>query len=176
MLGLFFGRCVGILFITSCGFSVQSRAETQSNMQHSLVSPEVDESQKLQTEATDPRITDLLKLLKTPVPDYQPTRVSDVIKPQTKIKTFEVSWVNAPQYVLNAQDMKGFQRPVKMKLTVIAATSYIGESLILQSSGSKRADEKIQKALQVARLDPIPMVDKNLSYRVEHDFAINPPQ
>ena len=101
---------------------------------------------------------------------FRSTRVSDVINPKTKIKTYEVSWVNAPQYVLNAQDIKGYQRPVKIELTVIAETGYIGASQIVQSSGSKSADQKIQKALQVARLDPIPLVDKNLTYTVIQNF------
>lgn len=157
-----------LLFISLCGHIAPTWAETAQTIQPNVID-------RAATESTDPRVEELLKMLKTPVAEYQPTRVSDVINPKTKIKTYEVSWVNAPQYMLNAQDMKGYQRPAKIELTVIAATGYIGASRIVQSSGSKSADQKIQKALQVARLDPIPLVDKNLTYTVIQSFdAKNP--
>lgn len=125
---------------------------------------------------TDARINALLQLLKTPIEEYQPTRVDDVIDPHVKPKMYEVSWVNAPQYVLSAYEMKTYKQPVKLQLTVIAATGYIGSSKLIASSGSKSFDQKVQKSLLVARLEPIPMVDKNLSYTVEHEFTLHPPQ
>ncbi len=125
---------------------------------------------------TDARINALLQLLKTPIEEYQPTRVADVIDPHVKPKMYEVSWVNAPQYVLSASEIKTYKQPVKLQLTVIAATGYIGSSKLIASSGSKNFDQKVQKSLLVARLEPIPMVDKNLSYTVEHEFTVHPPQ
>ncbi|WP_168379652.1 energy transducer TonB [Acinetobacter cumulans] len=125
---------------------------------------------------TDAQVNALLQLLKTPVEEYQPTRVADVIDPHVKPKMYEVSWVNAPQYVLSASEMKTYKHPVKLQLTVIAATGYIVSSKLIASSGSKSFDQKVQKSLLVALLEPIPMVDKNLSYTVEHEFAIHPPQ
>ncbi|WP_180034639.1 MULTISPECIES: energy transducer TonB [unclassified Acinetobacter] len=125
---------------------------------------------------TDARVNALLQLLKTPIEEYQPTRVADVIDPHVKPKMYEVSWVNAPQYVLSASEMKTYKQPVKLQLTVIAATGYIGGSKLIASSGSKNFDQKVQKSLLVARLEPIPMVDKNLSYTVEHEFSLHPPQ
>lgn len=157
-----------LLFISLCSSYALTWAETAQTVQHNVID-------RAAPESTDPRVEELLKMLKTPVEEYQPTRVSDVIHPKTKIKTYEVSWVNAPQYVLNAQDMKGYQHPAKIELTVIAATGYIGASRIVQSSGSKSADQKIQKALQVARLDPIPLVDKNLTYTVIQSFDVKNP-
>lgn len=159
-----------LLFILLCSYIVPTWAATAQTVQHNVI--DIDSTAP---ESTDPRVEELLKILKTPVAEYQPTRVSDVINPKAKIKTYEVSWVNAPQYVLNAQDIKGYQRPVKIELTVIAATGYIGASRIVQSSGSKSADQKIQKALQVARLDPIPLVDKNLTYTVIQSFDVKNP-
>lgn len=125
---------------------------------------------------TDARVNALLQLLKTPIEEYQPTRVADVIDPHVKPKMYEVSWVNAPQYVLSASEMKTYKQPVKLQLTVIAATGYIGSSKLIASSGSKNFDQKVQKSLLVARLEPIPMVDKNLSYTVQYEFALHPPQ
>ena len=125
---------------------------------------------------TDARVNALLQILKTPIEEYQPTRVADVIDPHVKPKMYEVSWVNAPQYVLSASEMKTYKQPVKLQLTVIAATGYIGGSKLIASSGSKNFDQKVQKSLLVARLEPIPMVDKNLSYTVEYEFALHPPQ
>ncbi|WP_180153242.1 MULTISPECIES: energy transducer TonB [unclassified Acinetobacter] len=125
---------------------------------------------------TDARVNALLQLLKTPIEEYQPTRVADVIDPHVKPKMYEVSWVNAPQYVLSASEMKTYKQPVKLQLTVIAATGYIGGSKLIASSGSKNFDQKVQKSLLVARLEPIPMVDKNLSYTVEYEFTLHPPQ
>lgn len=125
---------------------------------------------------TDARVNALLQLLKTPIEEYQPTRVADVIDPHVKPKMYEVSWVNAPQYVLSASEMKTYKQPVKLQLTVIAATGYIGGSKLIASSGSKNFDQKVQNSLLVARLEPIPMVDKNLSYTVQYEFALHPPQ
>ena len=125
---------------------------------------------------TDARVNALLQLLKTPIEEYQPTRVADVIDPHVKPKMYEVSWVNAPQYVLSTSEIKTYKQPVKLQLTVIAATGYIGSSKLIASSGSKNFDQKVQKSLLVARLEPIPMVDKNLSYTVEYEFTLHPPQ
>ena len=169
MLAVFGNKSLcALLFISLCGHIAPTWAATAQIVQHNVIN-------SIAAESTDPRVEELLKMLKTPVAEYQPTRVSDVINPKTKIKNYEVSWVNAPQYVLNAQDMKGYQHPVKIELTVIAATGYIGASRIVQSSGSKSADQKIQKALQVARLDPIPLVDKNLNYTVIQSFDVKNP-
>lgn len=124
----------------------------------------------------DTRVSELLKLLKTPVAEYEPTRVADVVDPKLKRKEYVVSWVNAPLYKGSLIEKKDYKHPVKIELTVIASTGYIGSSKIIASSGSKSFDLKVQKSLLVARLEPIPMVDKNLSYTVEHEFSMTPPQ
>lgn len=125
---------------------------------------------------TDTRVDELLQLLKTPVAEYEPTRVADVVDPKIKKKEYVVSWVNAPLYTASLLETKNYKHPVKLELTVIASTGYIGSSKIIASSGSKSFDLKVQKSLLVARLEPIPLVDKNLSYTVEHEFSMTPPQ
>ena len=125
---------------------------------------------------TDTRVDELLQLLKTPVAEYEPTRVADVVDPKIKKKEYVVSWVNAPLYTASLLETKNYKHPVKLELTVIASTGYIGSSKTIASSGSKSFDLKVQKSLLVARLEPIPMVDKNLSYTVEHEFSVTPPQ
>ena len=125
---------------------------------------------------TDTRVDELLQLLKTPVAEYEPTRVADVVDPKLKKKEYVVSWVNAPLYTASLLETKNYKHPVKLELTVIASTGYIGSSKIIASSGSKSFDLKVQKSLLVARLEPIPLVDKNLSYTVEHEFSITPQQ
>lgn len=125
---------------------------------------------------TDTRVDELLQLLKTPVAEYEPTSVADVVDPKIKKKEYVVSWVNAPLYTASLLETKNYKHPVKLELTVIASTGYIGSSKIIASSGSKSFDLKVQKSLLVARLEPIPMVDKNLSYTVEHEFSMTPPQ
>ena len=125
---------------------------------------------------SDTRVDELLQLLKTPVAEYEPTRVADVVDHKLKKKEYVVSWINAPLYKASLLETKNYKHPVKIELTVIASTGYIGSSQIIASSGSKSFDLKVQKSLLVARLEPIPMVDKNLSYTVEHEFSMNPPQ
>lgn len=125
---------------------------------------------------TDTRVDELLQLLKTPVAEYEPTHVADVVDPKLRKKEYVVSWVNVPLYTASLLETKNYKHPVKLELTVIASTGYIGSSQIIESSGSKSFDLKVQKSLLVARLEPIPMVDKNLIYTVEHEFSMTPPQ
>lgn len=60
-------------------------------------------------------------------------------------------------------------------MTVIASSGIIAKVEILKSAGSKVLDAKVIDALMQAKLESIPMVDRNITYSLIHELEINNP-
>ncbi|NNH39466.1 hypothetical protein HLH17_01195 [Acinetobacter sp. ANC 5380] len=60
-------------------------------------------------------------------------------------------------------------------MTVIASSGIIAKVEILKSTGSKLLDAKVIGAGMQAKLESIPMVDRNITYSFIHVLEINNP-
>ena len=60
-------------------------------------------------------------------------------------------------------------------ITVITKIRIIAKVEILKSTGSKVLDAKVMDALMQAKLESIPMVDRNITYSLIHELEINNP-
>ena len=103
-----------------------------------------------------------------PILDYK-------IDPKLLNKSYEVNWSISPKFNFTATELKSAQSPVKVKMTVIASSGIIAKVEILKSTGSKLLDAKVIDALMQAKLESIPMVDRNITYTLIHELEINKP-
>ena len=117
----------------------------------------------------------LLKTLEQPQSVYVPPVVEEKVDSSLYKNEYEVDWRSRPQFNITAQEYKSYKTPVKVKMTVIASTGYIGNAEVVKSSGSKKIDQKVVDAVKLARLDKIAHVDKNVTYTLIHDFDIKKP-
>lgn len=124
--------------------------------------------------ANDAETMALISLLTTPQPEY---KISDQVDFDARLypKNYQIGWINSPEVDVSLRDYQGYQHPILVKMTVIAAQGKIVNIQILKSTGSKAADQKIIQALQSAKLEPIRYADANLTYVLEHEFEIQKP-
>lgn len=120
----------------------------------------------------DTQVDELLALLKMPVAEYKaddrPYRIGIVIKKNQ----YEVSWQIQPIYKITNLEEKQYRQPLGLEeMTVSAGSGLILQTRRIKSSGSSQFDQKVQDALTQAKLDKIPMVDQNMSYRLVHSFT-----
>ncbi|MEZ2902175.1 hypothetical protein ACBQ24_05385 [Acinetobacter terrestris] len=120
--------------------------------------------------ANDQKIDALLQSLTTPQKNYVPSALDYKIDPKLLEKSYEVNWSISPKFNFTATELKSAQSPVKVKMTVIASSGIIAKVEILKSTGSKVLD-----ALMQAKLESIPMVDRNITYTLIHELEINNP-
>lgn len=122
----------------------------------------------------DTQTDELLKMLTTPVAEYKVDNKPYVIDPKIAKRQYEVTWRVQPSFRVNAEDYQSYRQPVKVEMIVEAGSGQILQSKTIKSSGSLRVDQKVHDALQQAKLQPLPMVEKTMRYTLVHDFNINP--
>ena len=117
----------------------------------------------------------LLKILETPQPKYEIQDRDYKIDTKLYKNEYEVDWASRPQFNVSAQEFKYYKNAIQVKMSVIASTGYIGDAVVVKSSGSKIIDQKVLDAVKLARLDKIPYVDKAVTYNLIHDLEIKKP-
>ena len=60
-------------------------------------------------------------------------------------------------------------------MTVIVSSGIIVKVEILKSTGSKLLDAQVIDAVMQAKLESIPIVDRNITYSLIHELEINNP-
>ena len=121
-------------------------------------------------------VTDrLLATLKAPQPAYVMRDEDYLLDPKILKNSHVVGWVKAPFVDISRIDYVGYKRPIDIEMVVIASTGRIAQTKILQSSGSKKVDSKVQEALSTAVLEKIPYADANVSYVLRQKFDIEKP-
>lgn len=123
----------------------------------------------------DTQTDELLKMLTTPVAEYKVDNKPYVIDPKIAKRQYEVTWRVQPSFRVNAEDYQSYRQPVKVEMIVEAGSGQILQSKTIKSSGSLRVDQKVHDALQQAKLQPLPMVERTLRYSLVHEFNVVPP-
>lgn len=125
---------------------------------------------------TTPQAEDsLLATLKAAQPAYVMRDEDYRLDPKILKNSHVVGWVKAPLVDISRGDYVGYKRPVDVEMVVIAATGRIAETRLMQSSGSKKVDAKVQDALSSAILEKIPYADAHVSYVLRQKFDIEKP-
>ncbi|QCO22541.1 hypothetical protein C9E88_014095 [Acinetobacter cumulans] len=123
----------------------------------------------------DTQTDELLKMLTTPIAEYKVDTQPYVIDPKIAKRQYEVTWRVQPSFRVNAEDYQSYRQPIKVEMIVEAGSGQILQSKTIRSSGSVRVDQKVHDALQQAKLQPLPMVERTLRYSLVHEFNIAPP-
>lgn len=123
----------------------------------------------------DSKVEQLLLTLHQPQTEYVMRDEDYYIDAKILKNSHVVGWVKAPWVDISRQDYLGYQRPVSIEMTVLALTGRIVETKIQQSSGSKRVDAQVQKALKEAVLEKIPYADAYVTYVLQQKFDIEKP-
>ena len=114
----------------------------------------------------------LMQSLAITVPDYQPTPLKDLIIAKQMKRQYEVTWRARPDLSFVDANNTQLKASVKIKMTVVAKTGYIVDVHFIQSSNSKKVDEKIKQALLVASLEPISGLAADVVYDIEHTLLL----
>ncbi|AXY60395.1 MULTISPECIES: energy transducer TonB [Acinetobacter] len=114
----------------------------------------------------------LLKSIKTKQPEYSLKKQDYTVDPMLLNREYYVGWVVRPAYNLTPAEMSQAISPVRVRMTVIAAKGIIAETEIIKGSGQPKIDEKIKRALLLAKLEPIPRADRYLTYPLVYDLDI----
>lgn len=125
--------------------------------------------------ANDQKIDVLLQSLTMPQKNYVPPVLDYKIDSKLLNKSYEVNWLIPPKFNFTTTELKAARSQVKVKITVIASSGIIAKVEILKSTGSKVLDAKVMDALMQAKLESIPMVDRNITYTLIHELEINKP-
>ena len=126
--------------------------------------------------ANDQKIDALLQSLTTPQKKYVPPVLDYKIHPKLLNKNYPVNWLIPPKFNFTAIELKAAKSQLKVKMNVIATSSgIIAKVEILKSTGSKGLDAKVIDAVMRAKLESIPMVDRNITYSLIHELEINNP-
>ncbi|NNH87546.1 energy transducer TonB [Acinetobacter terrae] len=121
------------------------------------------------------KIDALLQSLTTPQKNYLPPALDYKIDAKLLNKNYQVNWLIPPKFNFTATELKAAQSPVKVKMTVIVSSGIIAKVERLKSTGSKLLDAKVIDAVMQAKLESIPMVDRNITYSLIHALEINNP-
>ena len=124
---------------------------------------------------TDPYFA-LNQLLHTPVAAYHIDDTPYHIDPKFLKDDYVVTWSSLPQFNFSSQELTQYKKPLQVELTVIASSGLIVDAKIVKSSGSKLIDQRVLEAVKIARLERIPLVDQNLTYRLVQDFKLTNPR
>lgn len=92
---------------------------------------------------------------------------------QKNNNNYQVGWIVPPKIEFKEGDYKDYKNPIRLKMTVLADDGRIIKTEVLKSSGSKMLDYKVIQALASAKLEGIPMMDRNVIYSFVHEFSIN---
>lgn len=115
----------------------------------------------------------LIKRLQMTTPQYQVDQTP--YHPKSIQKQYSVTWKRPPIYHISAQEALLLKPDVEIEMTISAGTGEVIQAKVRQSSGSKAIDQRILDALNHAKLESIPGVDKNLTYGLVHRFQIKNP-
>ena len=127
------------------------------------------------THATPQPYDALLTLLKKPPATYVMRDEDYKLDPKLLKDEYLVDWAIRPQFDFSPQELKNYKQTLSVEMTVIAASGTIVQSQVVKSSGSKKIDEKVVKSLRYARLESIPFMDPNVTYKLTQNFTMTSP-